>query len=71
MKYIIIGFAIIYIAIPLFTTIVKLPKLYTFRDFLWEWWDTFKAISIIILIILASVTATVYIVFGIYTLWYK
>ena len=67
MKYIIIGFAIIYIAIPIFTTIAKLPKLYTFRDFLLEWWDTLKDIALIVLIILASLVAIVFIMFGIYS----
>ena len=67
MKYIIIGFAILYIVLPTLITIADLGYIYSFRHFLSEWWDTFKVIALITAIILGGLLAIAFIMRGIYS----
>jgi uncharacterized membrane protein YuzA (DUF378 family) len=64
MKYIIIGFAILYIAIPTLVTFMELDFIDSFREFLSEWWEAFKIIALIMTAMAAAVVAITFIVIG-------
>lgn len=68
MKYIAIGFAILYIVIPTFMTIAELDIIDSFREFLSEWWDAFKDIALILTAVLAAIVAIVFIAIGVHSL---
>lgn len=68
MKYIIIGFAILYMVIPTFDTIMELDIIDSFREFLSEWWDAFKGVALIMTTIIAAVVAIAFILAGIHSL---
>ena len=68
MKYIIIGFAILYMAIPTFMTVAELDLIDSFREFLSEWWDAFKGLALLLTAILAGAVAIVCIAIGVHSL---
>lgn len=65
MKYIIIGIAILYIAIPSF---MALDLADSVSEFLSEWWDSFKEFAPMLTSIIAMVVAIAFVFYGMVTL---
>ena len=65
MKYIFIGLAIVYIAVPFFLAMDSIDSV---EDVLTEWWDAFKGFAPIVTAVIAIAVALGFIIYGLVNL---